>query len=52
MNTLTQHFLLNKFKVIPPKEETRHTLCHYCQQYGHEQILCPNKIYSKNYGLV
>ena len=31
-----------RYKVVPPKEETRHTLCRRCQQYGHEQIQCPN----------
>ena len=31
-----------RYKIIPPKEETRHTPCRRCQQYGHEQMQCPN----------
>ena len=42
---LTQGLYLanRRFKVVPPKEETRHTPCHKCQQYGHIQTNCTNQ---------
>ena len=31
-----------RYKVVPPKEETHHTPCRRCKQYGHEQVQCSN----------
>ena len=31
-----------RYKVVPPKEDNRHTPCRRCQQYGHTQNTCKN----------
>ena len=41
---LTQGLYLanRRYKVVPPKDDIRHTPCRRCQQYGHTQQTCTN----------